>query len=659
MGLLQRFIITMLLSLLTLNVYAGKNRLDPIGWSMTGTIPATVTVNHSYAVNFTLINNLPFTMPTALQISNNSSPLSEATLVDSCSGLKLAPKQTCTVGLVFVPKSAGSKNLSIYMEYGSNKVQIPVSGLSTQATSNINSLIQANVLVGLPSSVVTNVTYPLNFQFINNGTSLLSNVSIGQSGGNSPGYTQTGTTCTSTLAAGASCTVTGTFNTPVTSGDVVNGLTLSSNGGSANATTSAIINNNTNLITRTFTFVNNCSQTVWFGFSSSSVNNNGCASSSDCSYGSQCDPAANGGAGLCFYNNPVPINGVYQLSANGGTNTAIVTDYGLPFVWSGNLAARTGTTCGTGTCDTADCQSNGGNNACPVGQGFAQPATLAELTLLRNSVDSYDVSIINGMNVGVQIQPTTNYSFASQGIAAYNCQSPGNPNAVPALGLGACTWTAFTPPAFPTATSNTSYVYVKPPTTGAVACTANTDCTVGPNTTCGLNFNATTGALSKVCGQFLGYVSADQVCSFAHTNTAPGQTNNPGDAYFNCDTALGGSLSAYSNFALFSCFAQSNGDLNTCYNGPSNPPASTTNCCGCINWQNVGGVVVPSSTTQCVNSNTQWGSLVEPGIQWLKTACPTAYTYPFDDKASGFSCMDISASHTVNSVNYTFTFCPT
>jgi hypothetical protein len=71
---------------------------DPIGWSMSGSIPQTTQMNESYSVNFTLVNNLPFTMPTPLRISDNSTPANAVVMHDTCSGQRLARRATCSVG---------------------------------------------------------------------------------------------------------------------------------------------------------------------------------------------------------------------------------------------------------------------------------------------------------------------------------------------------------------------------------------------------------------------------------------------------------------------------------------------------------------------------------------------------------------------------------
>lgn len=645
---------------LSSSIFAGQ---DPIGWSMTGSLPSKAELNQSYSVEFTLKNNLPFTMPTALKVANNSTPSSEVTMEDGCSGLKLVHNQTCTVGLVLIPKTTGTKQLSIFIEYGKNKVQIPQPALTTQTPASGTAALEGIVSQGFQTAIHSDVTYNLRFTFKNNTGAPLSGLALSQSAGNSAGYTQTFTNCGSSLTD--SCYATGSFTTSATSGPVKVGYTYTNGALTASPVTSTVVNNSSAKVSRTFTILNKCTQTVWFGFVGGAVNTNACKSNKDCGNGSTCNPAANSGKGECFYNNPTPTSNLYQLAQN-ASNTVPISDYGLQYVWSGNVAARTGSTCATGTCETADCASGGGDNACPVGRGFDQPASLAEFTLLRDSIDSYDISILNGTNVPVQITPTTNFTFNPNAFSPseYNCGSPGKPTQT--NGLGDCSW-SFIPPAG----SEYKYRYVKPesPVKG-LNCTSDSPCTT-PGTVCGLYFDQAVSphTLKSYCGTLIGHNTPNQVCSFANTNqNVPNSGNNIGDPFFPCDSAISGGtgdLSNFTNWALYACKAQKNGDLGTCYNTIKNPPVSTPNCCGCVDWQFVPGVTVPSNTTTCVAKNTAWGApgapatgLVYPDIEWVKKACPTAYSYPFDDKASSFACMDILGSHTVNTVNYTITFCP-
>ena len=54
--------------------------------------------------------------------------------------------------------------------------------------------------------------------------------------------------------------------------------------------------------------------------------------------------------------------------------------------------------------------------------------------------------------------------------------------------------------------------------------------------------------------------------------------------------------------------------------------------------------------------NPTWTSDVQPGLQYLKAGCPTAYTYPYDDKSSTFTCSVMSGGNNV--VNYDIVWCP-
>lgn len=651
---IRRLLLSAVLMLSTLNAHAGK---DPIGWSMSGSVPAVTRQNHGYALSFILTNNLPFTMPTPLQISNNSTPLGETTLVDNCSGKKLTPGQTCDFGLVLIPKSTGKKTLSAFMEYGKNKVQIPRPIVTTTTEANGVELLQGIVLVGFPTAILTSTTYPLSFEFKNNTASTLTGLTLSQSPGTSAGYTQSSTTCTSSLAAGANCTINGTFTTTATTGSVNVGYTMTNGSITGKVDSASVVNNTTGSVVRTVNFVNNCSADIWFGSVSANVNGNGCKSDSDCANGSVCGTTANGGAGYCFYITPTASNGSFVVSNGGGTAQVLIPSYNLPLVWSGAFFGRTG--CTSSGCTTADC--GGGTGACPIGVGADQPATQAEMTLVSTGQDNYDVTIINGLNaisgtaVGIEITPSSpvNTITASQ----YSCSSPGAKTQT-TTGLGSCAWT-FSPPS-----PAYQYKYVVAPLTNA-GCTSDAGCSGGSNV-CGLNYNKSTGTLNSYCGTLSGFLNANQVCSFKNTNLTPGKTGssaNPGDAYFSCDTAIP-TMSAYSYWAMYSCQTQSSGGTITAFGSCYTAGASGSTCCGCVDWQNVGGVTVPSYTGTCKAYNTAaWTSTgtpdVQDGLTFLKTGCPTAYTYQYDDASSLFKCTDIGGSVTQNRLNYTITFCPT
>ncbi len=670
---MRRLMLVALLLPIAINTYAGK---DPLGWSVAGSLPTTADLNHSYAVAFTITNNLPFTMPTTLKVSNNSTPSAEVTMVDDCSGLKLAKGQSCVVGLVLTPKSAGKKTLSVFMEYGRNKVMIPKTPLTTTTPSGESTTLKTTVLGFPQTGILTDTAYNLSFTFTNVSNAPITGLELNPNSNNSATFTQgSATNCGATLAVGASCVITGSFTTSASSGTATVGYTYASSTISADATTSSIITTSAYPV-RTITFVNNCSQPIWFGAVGGNVEYNGCQADTQCPQGSYCNPTAKGAdasgqivTGGCFYSSLPPANGNYQLATSGpgATNTVTIVDYGLQYPWNGNVAGRTGcVNTPTKSCVTGDCGN--GTGGCPIGVSFDQPVTLGEITMLRSvGTDAYDVSILNGTNVGLEMTPTTTGTFnpASRGaFPEFGCTSPGNPSGSGSApnNLAGCPWT-FTPPS----SGAYRYKYVNPTSPHyGVGCVDDTSCTGSDH--CGLYYDKTVSptTLNSYCGTIVGYNTPNQVCSFKNTNvTPPGSPNNPGDAYFPCDTAMSGppsALTPYTFWAMYACKPQANNVLNTCYAGGASPADS---CCGCTNWTDAPTPVhVPSNITQCSSPNTDpyWGANVLPFINFIKSGCPTAYAYPFDDVSSSFNCSDapLGAQHATdyNKVNYTVTFCP-
>ncbi|KDP36909.1 hypothetical protein JCGZ_08200 [Jatropha curcas] len=119
----------------------------------------------------------------------------------------------------------------------------------------------------------------------------------------------------------------------------------------------------------TFTLINRCGYTVWPGILS------------------------NAGS------SPLETTG-FQLPPGGSRS------FQSPPNWSGRFWGRTGCTfdpaTGQGSCLTADCASNqiecNGRNAKP-------PATLAEFTIGSGTQDFYDVSLVDGYNLPMVVEP--------------------------------------------------------------------------------------------------------------------------------------------------------------------------------------------------------------------------------------------------------------
>jgi hypothetical protein len=371
---------------------------------------------------------------------------------------------------------------------------------------------------------------------------------------------------------------------------------------------------------RTITFVNQCSYPVWFGLAGGSTKNklagSTCNTNADCYAGSTCTQT--GSISQCFWNNPKPKDGNYKLAPSGGTSSVNMTNYNSPAVWSGAIAGRTNCSA-DGSCQTADCGSDGAMG-CKPSQGFNQPASQAEVTLSASGVDFYDVEVINGINIPVSMAPRQSTPSANN---PYTCGSPGA-STPSSASLGGCSW-KFNPPSL-------EYNWVS---AGGSSCNQDRDC---GTQICGLSFNpGESSPFKKSCGTLQGYWSANQVCGVDRNFGAP----------FNCAKKLPYPDATLTEWNLLACVG-----MGSCYQN-----GAASNCCGCVNWDHIGVTVPPAPYTKaCSNFNATWASDVLPPVLWMKQACPTAYTYPFDDMSSTFTCS--SMQNNINTMDYTITYCP-
>lgn len=442
------------------------------------------------------------------------------------------------------------------------------------------------------------------------------------------------------------------------------------------------------------------------------------ATNAGCYPGSTC--VQTGPTTQCFWNVPTPSNG-YKLAAYTGSgnpnNTTFsipVFDNGMQQQWSGNMAGRANCTSPGYNCGVSDCGSTSSNGGCPLGSGFSTkgPITGNEITFQGGEgtvpaflpkfaglsiykacgptgagscvtqtqslgVDYYDVSIINGVTLPYSIAPISNATAPyipitpsdPPGSDPYRCSVAGNTKATSTL--AASSW-VFSP------TNNPEdYVWVKYNTNpggcttggggpdGCPCATGHTTCT-GTGSKCGIAYNTAASAgtfLSQICGPdeitstnsqpMTSYWTADEICATDPTSAV--------GTIFQCTTG-GGDLNACTGSYSQSCYA-------------SVPPPVTNTCCGCPGpstsdlWSTILGVPVPSSSI-CNNTNTTWQTAAlgingtpvgpQPYVLWLKKACPTCYTYPYDDPNSTFTCGNGLADEPDydNTANYLVTFCP-
>jgi hypothetical protein len=123
-------------------------------------------------------------------------------------------------------------------------------------------------------------------------------------------------------------------------------------------------------------------------------------------------------------------------------------------------------------------------------------------------------------------------------------------------------------------------------------------------------------------GHYVGCRSANQVCAVDPSNPTLDCANE--DDLYGC---TGGGP---------------NGVGGSCYSA-----GASASCCGCPSW---------SPSGACQSTNPRWTPPSLPGTyaQVFKNACPTAYSFPYDDLTSTFTCLGSSSANT----GYTITFCP-
>lgn len=391
---------------------------------------------------------------------------------------------------------------------------------------------------------------------------------------------------------------------------------------------------------------------------------NACPIGSTCVQGGQNVTAGKGTPFYCYWDAPQFTSATQTVPANNVPPNSSASLF-IPS-WSG-VTAGAQQVQWSGNYYVVKCE----NGVCPAspttpGTGSSYAAqTLAEVTYQHNAVDFYDVSIINGANYALEFGPKASEMTASASTA-YTCGTAGSLSAMsgtPASNpngyLPASRW-AFSPAAsnFPPASGmsgspSSYYAVVKPSLATPTACTQQTDClmagTSGPR--CGWNYTqALTGTStfsSRVCGVFYSWATANQLWGWNMTagNAAP----------FSLQTA----------FTVAPAFNSQNsvsvGDLQLCVNNtysayavpvPANQPDASVNmsaalACGGTNWA---GVTRPAAAYTTQNAN--WVSYVLPTISWLKAACPTCYTFPYDDMSATFTCQNGLNTQGSNTLDY-------
>lgn len=375
-------------------------------------------------------------------------------------------------------------------------------------------------------------------------------------------------------------------------------------------------------------------QTVVVGINGGFVQ--ACGAGDACPEGTTCLVGAAGPVG-CFWDFPSPSEGSPVLAEGESVRYLLSAPPLGNIKWSGNVYASTQCQPDGSGCQTAMCAvSKAGMTMvqpCASGVGPQGPTTLAEFTLQFDTVDFYDISLINGVNIPVAMGP-------DDGIAddddPYTCQTAGA-TADTAGGLLGCSW-SFDPSIELGGITTDRTTLLRAVAPGGTPCTTDGECTGGDVCGTALVFGATT--TERLCGPALGWWTANELCIY--TNDAQG-------APVGCTDPVPGQGTVAD---LYGCDGF---NPDSCYDVGGASPT----CCGCPDWV-IDGMSLPvPAGFSCVDTNPQWTALAEPWARFVKEACPTGYSFPFDDATSTFTCStpDPSAG-SPNTMGYTITLCP-
>lgn len=382
------------------------------------------------------------------------------------------------------------------------------------------------------------------------------------------------------------------------------------------------------------------------------------------------------------YQNPV----THALDANrvrGAYNPAKPAQYSAGTYWSGAYVPRTGCNTSTGVCDVGSCGV--ADFSCPPGVNPQNILTKSEPAYQKYDptgsaeMDEYDVSIIAGANVSAAFVPTSTNLKRGYSGSAYYCGMPGITQGQQ-LGVAGSTYNSYSPTAgmaqlpqstwnlsagisttsFPNPVSSTalakSYyrlVKVKTGDSGA-ACDATAQTPgqcANTNEVCGTTLQSVTTSSTpalQCASETVGWITPNQLLSLNPLMSSAVFFTNPASGWT-------------SGYETIQNYQLCEGTTFTAYSTSSGSTA--LNACGGVAWGNTetppyggsqatGQQVVTSSQSLGYKSSN-WMSAVFPTIAWLKQACPTCYSFPFDDPTSTFSCAVSSGSDNIEySINF-------
>lgn len=415
--------------------------------------------------------------------------------------------------------------------------------------------------------------------------------------------------------------------------------------------------------TATVTINNYCSETIWVaavpGITSGTITGGS-------------DPGA------------ISTLGGWELDSNAAATVTV------PDNWSGRFWGRTGcnfdpstSACDNQTvmvngnnyviancCDTGGCTDGSGNFVLDCVNTGLPPATLAEFTLAAGGMDNYDISMVDGGNVPVEIIPDSS-DYTCSGNS--NCIFTGN---LPGTSSSTCTQDSDCYPLFGFGykwkCDPTLSMCVNPFFCGSPGCTDTGGCAPSGIAQSDLPSSPWTGSSGFAVSQancpselqlnndqnqgttYAGCFAPQKFCRQACSqdgDCGPPYTFNCGASGYceqsqaepvilgaDCDTKVADTT----NGNLWAC---SGVNAGSCFTAGTN-----ADCCGCPSW----APGYPGGACQAGN-NPNWQSVAQPIALVFNNSSPTTYAFPYDDAIKLFTCQTSTADQ---AVNYTVNFCP-
>lgn len=194
--------------------------------------------------------------------------------------------------------------------------------------------------------------------------------------------------------------------------------------------------------TRSITFVNNCDETIWVGSLTNQISG-GWQLNESCSQDSDCMTACTNAETAGFSSDDCTascVNGKCEVDLEFPFNNNIADNLSGRFWPMTGCDFNSSFECGSGRCcDTGGCDTASGFGLQCNTSGDA-PTTVAEFTLQSGADnDFYDISVIDGFNVPVEMKPVGKVSSPPDNFdSTYWCGNPGG--VASTSGTAVCTW---------------------------------------------------------------------------------------------------------------------------------------------------------------------------------------------------------------------------